>query len=204
MDIAVLQRPTLVLNRHWQPVRVTTVARALIQVWNATAHVIDPVDYQLYTWADWSALRPRQGEPAITTPRLRLRVPEVVTLTTYDRLPILTVPFNRRNVFQRDRYTCQYCGARPGSAELTIDHVVPRSQGGISGWENCVLACVTCNRQKANRTPGQAGLLLRTKPVRPRWQPCYAIGRVRIDRRAWSPHAWSQFLSAAYWHVELT
>jgi 5-methylcytosine-specific restriction endonuclease McrA len=204
MDTAVLQRPTLVLNRHWQPVRVTTVARALVQVWNATARVIDPVDYRLYTWADWSALRPRADEAAITTPRLRLRVPEVVTLTTYDRLPILTVPFNRRNVFQRDRYACQYCGARPGSVELTIDHVVPRSQGGVSSWENCVLACVTCNRHKANRTPEQAGLSLRTKPVRPRWQPLYALGRVRIDNRACSTRAWSQFLSAAYWHVELT
>jgi 5-methylcytosine-specific restriction endonuclease McrA len=196
MDIAVLQRPTLVLNRHWQPVRVTTVARALVQVWNATAHVVDPVDYQLYTWADWSALRPQSGEPTITTPRLRLRVPEVVTLTTYDGLLVLTVPFNRRNVFQRDRCTCQYCGTRPGSGELTIDHVVPRSQGGVSSWENCVLACVTCNRRKANRTPEQAGLLLRTKPVHPRWQPLYAIGRVRID-------SWSHFLSAAYWHIEL-
>ena len=75
MASAVLQRPTLVLNRHWQPVQVITVARALVQVWNATAQVIDPVDSQLCTWADWSALRPRQGEPAITTPRLRLHLP---------------------------------------------------------------------------------------------------------------------------------
>src|SRR6266568_8756230 len=90
MDTAVLQRPTLVLNRHWQPVRVTTVARALVQVWNAAAQVVDPVDYQLYTWADWSALRPWEGEPAITTPRLRLRVPEVVTFTTYDYTVAIT------------------------------------------------------------------------------------------------------------------
>src|SRR5262245_53639965 len=120
MTTAVLQRPTLVLNRRWQPVRVTTVARALVQVWNATAHVVDASNYQSYTWADWSALRPRVGEAVITTPQLRLRVPEVVALTTYDRLPVLTVPFSRRNVFKRDHYTCQYCGARPGSAELTI------------------------------------------------------------------------------------
>jgi 5-methylcytosine-specific restriction endonuclease McrA len=197
MATAILQRPTLVLNRHWQPVRVTTVARALVQVWNATAQVVDAADYQLYTWADWSALRPRAGEAVITTPRLRLRVPEVVALTTYDRLPVLPVPFSRRNVFRRDRYTCQYCGARPGSAELTIDHVVPRSHGGASSWENCVLACVTCNRHKANRTPEQAGLALRKKPVCPRWQPLYTPCSVRID-------SWSHFLSAVYWNVELT
>src|SRR5207249_9625457 len=124
------------------------------------------------------------GEPAITTPRLRLRVPEVVTLTTYDCLPALIVRFSRRNVFRRDHFTCQYCGARPGSAELTIDHVVPRSHGGTSSWENCVLACVTCNRHKANRTPEQAGFVLRKKPLRPRWQPLYATCHVRID--SWS------------------
>jgi 5-methylcytosine-specific restriction endonuclease McrA len=197
MDTAVLQRPTLVLNRHWQPVRVTTVARALVQVWNDTAHVVDPVDYQLYTWEDWAALRPQAGEPCITTPRLRLRVPEVVTLTTYDRLPVLTVPFSRRNVFKRDHFTCQYCGAQPGSAELTIDHVIPRSHGGSSSWDNCVLACVACNRRKANRTPEQAGMVLRKQPVRPRWQPFYAVTRVRID-------SWSRFLSEVYWTVELT
>src|SRR5919204_4572828 len=184
MDTAVLQRPTLVLNRHWQPIRVTTVARALVQVWNAAAHVVDPVDYQLYTWADWSALRPRAGEPAITTPRLRLRVPEVVTLIRYDRLPVLTVPFSRRNVFQRDRCTCQYCGARPGSAELTIDHIVPRSQGGTSTWENCVLACVACNARKANRTPEQAGMRLRKPPLRPAWKPLYDASTIRIA--SWS------------------
>jgi 5-methylcytosine-specific restriction endonuclease McrA len=197
MDITVVQRPTLVLNRLWQPVRVTTVARALVQVWNAAAQVVDPVDYQLYTWADWAALQPRAGDLALTTPRLRLRVPEVVALTTYDRLPVLTVRFSRRNVFQRDCYTCQYCGARPGSAELTIDHVVPRSQGGTSSWENCVLACVACNRHKANRTPAPAGLVLRTRPICPRWQPLYATCRVRIE-------SWSHFLSEAYWNVELT
>jgi 5-methylcytosine-specific restriction endonuclease McrA len=135
----ILQRPTLVLNRNWQPVHVATVARALVMLWNESARVVDPSDYQTYTWEDWSKLRPAEGERFIRAVRFRLRVPEVITLTDYDRLPAATVSFSRRNIFKRDHYTCQYCGKQPGMEELTLDHVIPRAQGGVSRWDNCVL-----------------------------------------------------------------
>jgi 5-methylcytosine-specific restriction endonuclease McrA len=196
MTIAVLDRPTLVLNRYWQPVNVATVARSLTMLWNESAHVVDPDDFRLYSWADWSRLAPKDGEPFIRTVTFRLRVPEVVTLTRYDRLRESTVTFSRRNLFKRDHSSCQYCGARPGSAELTIDHVVPRSLGGTSTWENCVLACVACNARKANRTPEQARMRLRKPPVRPSWKPLYASSPIRIE-------SWSRFLSEAYWNVSL-
>ena len=193
---AVLHRPTLVLNRNWQPVAVATVARALVKVWNDAARVVNPSDYQLYTWADWSSLRPSHDEPFIQTSQMRLRVPEVVTLTTYDRVPANAVPFSRRNIFKRDRFTCQYCGRQPGSEELTIDHVVPRSHQGSTSWENCVLACISCNKQKADRSPEQAKMRLRKQPMRPRWNPLYGLHQMRID-------SWSRFVSEAYWNVEL-
>jgi 5-methylcytosine-specific restriction endonuclease McrA len=193
---AVLDRPTLVLNRNWQPVGVATVARSLVKVWNETARIVDPADYQQYDWADWAALQPDDGDPFIRTRRLRLRVPEVITLTKYDRLPQNAVTFSRRNVFKRDRFTCQYCGRQPGSEELTIDHVVPRAQGGTSTWDNCVLACLDCNARKADRTPQQARMPLRHVPRRPLWKPLYASHGVRID-------SWSKFVSEAYWNVEL-
>ena len=196
MVAAVLDRPTLVLNRSWQPVGVAPVSRSLVLLWNDNARVVDPQDYRLYTWADWAELIPREDEPFIQGVRLRLRVPEVVALTNYDRIPANAVTFSRRNIYKRDRYTCQYCGAQPGTEELTLDHVVPRSQGGISTWENCVLACVGCNKRKADRTPEQAGMPLRKKPVRPMWRPLYATRDVRIDR-------WTRFVSEAYWNVEL-
>lgn len=196
MVAAVLERPTLVLNRNWQPVGVATVARALVKVWNDAARIVDPEDYAVYTWADWAELRPSEDELFIRTQRLRLRVPEVVTLTRYDRVPVNTVTFSRRNIFKRDRFTCQYCGKQPGSEELTIDHVLPRSRGGASTWENCVLACVDCNHRKANRTPNESGMHLRVRPVRPTWRPFYAAHGRRID-------SWSKFLSEAYWNVEL-
>lgn len=196
MTTSMLQRPALVLNRNWQPVNVATVARALVLLWNEAARVVDPADYQLYTWTDWSRLRPRDGQDSIRAVRFRLRVPEVVVLSHYDRLPAAHVTFSRRNVFHRDHHTCQYCGAQPGGAELTLDHVVPRAQGGLSTWENCVLACTACNARKADRTPEQARMRLRCKPVRPAWKPLYADRAIRIE-------SWSKFVSEAYWNVAL-
>ncbi len=196
MVTEVLQRPTLVLNRNWQPVNVATVARALVLVWNESARVVDPSDYRLYTWADWSALAPRADEPFIQAIRQRLRVPEVIALAGYDRLPSAAVSFSRRNIFKRDHYTCQYCGVQPGGEELSIDHVLPRSHGGASTWDNCVLACVACNKRKADRTPRQAGMKLRRLPIRPTWKPLYARESGRIA-------SWSKFVSEAYWNVPL-
>ncbi|MBI3466340.1 MAG: HNH endonuclease [Planctomycetes bacterium] len=191
-----LERPTLVLNRNWQPVNVATVARALVLLWNEAARVVDPADYQLYTWADWSRIAPADDEAFIQAVRSRLRVPEVIVLAAYDRLPSAAVSFSRRNVFKRDHWTCQYCGVQPGGEELTIDHVLPRSQGGVSTWENCVLACIACNKRKADRTPQQAGMKLRKPPVQPAWRPLYARNHVRIE-------SWSKFVSETYWSVPL-
>lgn len=194
MVAKVLENPTLVLNRNWQPVNVATVARAL--VWNDSARVVDPADYLLYTWADWSQLCPGEDERFIQAVRLRLRVPEVIVLAAYDRLPTAAVSFSRRNIFKRDHWTCQYCGCQPGGDELTIDHVFPRSQGGTSTWENCVLACIACNKRKADRAPHQAGMKLRKEPSKPTWKPIYARASVRIE-------SWSKFVSEAYWNVSL-
>src|SRR5438477_9748325 len=139
MVAKVLEHPTLVLNRNWQPVNVATVARALVLVWNESARVVDPDDYRLYDWADWSSLAPR-GELFVQAVRQRLRVPEVIALAAYDRLPTAAVSFSRQNIFKRDHYTCQYCGAQPGSEALTIDHGVAGLAGGQWSWVNCVVS----------------------------------------------------------------
>lgn len=193
---AMLMRPTLVLNRSWQPVGVATVARSLTLVAGDRAQIVDPADFRQYTWADWARLLPQEDEPFIQSVKFRLRVPEVITLAAYDRVPKNVVTFSRRNLYRRDQYTCQYCGAQPGSEELTIDHVQPRSRGGTSTWENCVLACLECNQRKANRTPREASMPLHKCPLRPTWTPLYARHTVRVE-------SWSKFLSEAYWTVEL-
>jgi 5-methylcytosine-specific restriction endonuclease McrA len=196
MDMKSLQKPVLVLNKNWQPVHVATVARALILLWKDAARVVDAADYQTFSWDDWSRLRPRDGDPFMSAVNCRLRVPEVITLTAYDRVPRRAVTFSRRNIFKRDRFQCQYCGVNPGAEELTIDHVVPRARGGVSSWTNCVLACVECNKQKADRTPQQAGMRLRKEPICPTWKPVYADHCIRLA-------SWSKFVSEVYWNAEL-
>lgn len=191
-----LQRPVLVLSRNCQPVHVATVARALVLLWKEAARVVDAADYQTFTWVDWSQLRPRDDERCMHGVNVRFRVPEVITLTEFDRLPRRTVAFSRRNIYKRDNFQCQYCGVTPGSEELTIDHVIPRAHGGVSSWTNCVLACVDCNSRKANRTPQQARMNLKRVPVSPEWRPAYADHRIRLE-------SWSKFVSEAYWNVPL-
>ncbi len=184
----VLDRSTLVLNRHWQPVGVSTVARALVMLWNEVARVVDPEDYSTHDWEAWIARPPRHDAPAIRTARQRIRLPEVVTLGRYDRLPGAAVTFSRRNVSKRDHHTCQYCGTQPGWESITVDHVVPRAQGGPTSWTNCVAACVRCNTRKADRTPEQAGMTLRKRPTRPDWKPLFAAHGPRVP-------SWSRFLA---------
>lgn len=192
-----LQRPVLVLNRNWQPCHVATVARAMVLLWKEAARVVDAADYQTFSWEDWSKLRPKGDDPFVQSANYRLRLPEVITLTGYDKLPTKAVTFSRRNIFKRDRFQCQYCSVNPSSEELTIDHVTPRAQGGVSSWTNCVLACVDCNKRKADRTPKQAGMRLKKEPICPTWKPVYANHHVRLE-------SWSKFISEVYWNAELT
>jgi len=196
----VLQRPTLVLNRRWTPIRTTPVQDAIGLVAKGTAVIIEPESFEthdLASWNDVSRARLRFGDLAIRSPRLVLVPPEVILLTTYEGQGGRAVVFSRKNLFKRDRYTCQYCGTQPGPEELTVDHVVPRSRGGVSSWENCVLACVECNKVKADRSPEKAGLKLRRSPRKPTWKALVQVPA--RDRR----ESWDKFLSRAYWEIEL-
>lgn len=160
------------------------------------ARVVDPESYQLYDWQDWASMVPENDEPCVRTVNRSFRVPEVVSLVHFDRLPKSAVTFNRRNIFKRDKFTCQYCGIQPLANELTIDHVLPRSRGGQSTWTNCVLACLDCNHRKADRLPAEAKMKLRKEPVQPTWTPAFSRHSVRVD-------SWQKFISNAYWETEL-
>lgn len=196
MDTTALNRPTLVLNRNWQPVRVTSASRCLIMLWNGTAKVVDPEDYSLYNWDDWSQIKPENGEQFIQTVQFPICVPQVVVLQNYDKMPTQVVTFSRRNLFRRDGYQCQYCGCKPKTSELTIDHIVPRSQDGHSSWENCVLACMKCNSRKGDKSPAEVGMKLAKEPIRPSWTRLFAVPNKPAK-------SWSKFISDAYWNVEL-
>lgn len=197
MTACVLSQPALVLNRSWTAIATTTVRHALGLLFNGAAKAIEPDTYQVHGFDSWSDLAIGEGDPYIQTVRVRIPVPEVIVLTRYNGIPNQSLVFTRRNLYRRDRNTCQYCGARPGTAELSIDHVIPRSLGGKSTWENCVLACVRCNRRKANKLLHEAGLRLAIEPKRPRWSPALEIP---IGRRL---HSWERFISDRYWDIEL-
>ena len=189
----------LVLNRYYQPVHVTSVKRAFTLLYLGVAKAIDS-QYRLYEFADWAALSAAEHE-AITTVNRRIRVPRVVVLFAYEYLPKGRVRFSRLNIYARDHDTCQYCGKTLPRADLNLDHVLPRSQGGKTSWENVVCSCVPCNLRKGGRTPEQARMHLLKKPVRPRWTPLFRGAARRVTYREWLPFL--TLADASYWNVEL-
>jgi 5-methylcytosine-specific restriction endonuclease McrA len=197
----VLEGQVLVLNRHWVPIQVTVVKEAIGLVAKGHAKIIDAETYQIHdllSWADVTKARQALESDKIHSVRLVMTAPEVIMLTTYEGMGERSVVFSRRNVFKRDHYTCQYCAAQPDSSELTIDHIVPKSKQGKSTWENCVLACIPCNKKKADRTVEQAGMKLRKIPKKPTWKALIQAASSKQKRKSWD-----QFVSDAYWDVEL-
>ena len=196
----VLNTKVLVLNRHFLPVHVTSVRRAFSLLYQGLAEAVDE-QYRTFDFDSWSALSASVHDDTIGMVNRVIRVPRVILLLTYDRIPKRQVRFNRFNVYARDRNTCQYCGRRFPRTELNLDHVIPRSQGGTSTWENIVCSCHICNRMKGGRTPREAGLKLLRPARRPEWTP-FMLETFSLRRyREWLP-----FLStvdAAYWNTEL-
>jgi len=185
----VLGERTLVLNRSWLAITTTTVRRALSLAYQDSARIICPSTYEIHDFHSWLGLQVN-GHAHVRTVASRVRIPEIIVLRGYDGLPRRSVAFSRRNLYRRDQFTCQYCGNRPGSLDLTIDHVVPRSRGGRTSWENCVLACVECNKRKANRTLGEARMRLLRAPAVPQWS--WDVELSLAHRRA----CWEGFLGS--------
>jgi 5-methylcytosine-specific restriction endonuclease McrA len=133
-------------------------------------------------------------EREVRSPTHVMKLPSVIALREYVR-PSQHPAFTRFNLFLRDRFTCQYCGA---PHELTFDHVIPRAQGGQTTWENVATACAPCNLRKGGRTPRQAGMTLHVRPIRP------TTWHLQENGRSFPPHylheSWRDWL---YWNVEL-
>jgi len=167
----------LVLNRLWQAVNIVGVERAFSLLLQDNAQVINTGDgsfqvMNLTAWLEYSLEEvPSENEAYIQTVRLKVRVPKVLLLRKYDRLPMQEVRFTRESLFERDQHRCQYCGNQLPASKLNMDHVIPRAKGGRTSWENIVTACIPCNSRKANRLPHQANMHLIKKPTRPRWRP---------------------------------
>lgn len=141
-----LQKPVLVLNASYEPINICAARRALVLVLKGVASAEEVSAHNIHS------------------ARTSTRLPSVIRLLEYRRIPHQTRALSRKNILMRDRYTCQYCHRVMPSGELTLDHVIPRSRAGESSWENLVACCHPCNNKKGNRTPEEAGMKLSRAP----------------------------------------
>lgn len=173
VDLAAVVAPgTLLLNNTYEPLRIISWQRAVTMVYLGKVEVV------------------RHYDSVLRSVSAQIRTPAVVRLTEFVRRHRVRIAFSRRNVFLRDGHRCQYCDAHLPVSELTTDHVIPRSRGGVTSWDNVVTACGPCNRKKANRTPAQARMTLQRKPERPRSLPELSL---RLNNET-APEPWRDFL----------
>ena len=169
-------------------------------IYRELAEVIDMEDghYANYDFESWLLISDlRRSERArdhdwVRSVSFHIQVPRVVRLLNYDRIPRHSLRFNRRNLFARDKHRCQYCGLHAPQHELSMDHVLPRSRGGGTTWENVVCCCLKCNTRKGGRTPKEARMPLLKKPVKPRFNPLLVQ---KLDNPKYA--SWRSFLKAA-------
>jgi 5-methylcytosine-specific restriction endonuclease McrA len=176
---------TLVLDPGYQPVARVSWERALTLFWMGKVEVVE--EYE---------------DRVVRSTTLEVKMPSVIRFLRAVRGKRRMVRFSRENVYARDSGKCQYCGSKVPRPESTYDHVTPRSQGGHTKWENIVIACLNCNQRKGGRTPEQAGMVLRTKPVRPTKLP--ETVRITFGYEPGMPASWRNWLrDFSYWNGEL-
>jgi len=202
-----LDASVLVLNKLYMAIHIISVRRAFVLLCKDLAEVVSQEDgqfstYDFETWREVSEFRSKffrqEDDDWVRTANSEIQVPRVIRLLGYEKLPKQTVKFNRRNIFARDHNQCQYCGKKFSTTELSLDHVVPRSQGGLSTWDNIVCACIKCNVKKGGRTPKQAHMTLIRKPEKPKRSPMLNL-KLTLSKY----QSWKTFLENAYWSVEL-
>jgi 5-methylcytosine-specific restriction endonuclease McrA len=162
----------LVLNATYEPLSVVSVKRAVVLLLKEKAELIE-------------AAQARLRAENFSIPK-----PLVIRLVYYVRIPRrMSLPVTRKTVLARDNYTCQYCRTAPPRQKLTMDHVLPRSRGGKTTWENVVAACQRCNGRKGSRTPTEANMKLLSQPKRPRYIAIATLASLEA-KRAWDKYMW--------------
>jgi len=195
-----MRTKVLMLNRSYLPIHVTSVRRAFTLLYLGIAKVVNE-KYQTFDFKGWSDLSASVHEETVGLVDHVIRVPRVILLVRYDRVPRRQVRFSRYNIYTRDKSTCQYCAKKLPQYQLNLDHVIPRSRGGTSRWDNVVCSCVPCNRRKGGRTPQEARMKLLCQPYKPTWTPFIQEAEGDVRYREWLP-----FLStvdASYWNTAL-
>lgn len=197
-----MSQDTLVLNKSYHAIHTLDWQKAMSLIFQDAAEVLDE-NFQSYNWKDWTELSQLMKENAqgfVNTAHMRIAIPEVIRLTKYDRLPKKEVKFTRSNIYEHYKFKCCYCGQKKKRDELNLDHVLPRSRGGQTTWDNIVLSCITCNTKKDNKTPDEAGMKLLVQPSKPTWK---GPKSVLIKSSFPIPVSWQRLLDEKYWNTEL-
>lgn len=163
-------KKTLILNTTFQPLGMTDWQRAI------TLFYLDKV--KIIEYHDDFELR---------TVNRTYGCPSIAMIKDYAKFSIRNVRFSKDNVFIRDNFTCQYCGKQKTRNDLTLDHILPRSRGGVANWLNCCTCCKGCNSWKDDHTPEEAGMRLLTKPYRPTWE----VNLLKTD----IPQEWRKYIN---------
>ena len=168
----------LLLNISYEPLKIINWQKAITMLCLGKVEVIEEYARNIHSIS------------------FTIKLPAVVRLLKVVKRNSSPVKFSRQNIYARDRYKCQYCGSRFPAEDLTYDHILPKSRGGRTEWENIVTCCMKCNRKKGGRTPREASMKLIRPPVRPTWVPAVrlTIGFKEV------PQSWRDYL---YWHIEL-
>ncbi|MDX1523535.1 MAG: HNH endonuclease [Anaerolineae bacterium] len=162
----------LVLNATYEPLSVVSVKRAVVLLLKEKAELVETATAML------------------RAENFSLPKPLVIRLVYFVKIPRrVSLPVTRRGVLTRDQYTCQYCGVLPPRKDLTVDHILPRSRGGKTTWENVATACKKCNGRKSNRTPAEANMKLLSTPNRPRYLAIASLGNAEA-KKAWGKYIW--------------
>ena len=186
MKKGVLDRLVLILNKNWTPIRIKDVKKAILLICRERAVFVDENNYELYNWEEWLKIIPEKE--GISTTKGLVKIPEIVLLVEYGKIPIRAPRLTKRNIFIRDNFICQYSGERIDMKSGDKDHIIPVSQNGKSTWENMVACKKEINREKRNRTPEEAGLKLLKKPTKPKGS------QLLIDPRIKMPESWKKFI----------
>lgn len=187
--MSTLNKPIMVLNKNWMSIRIIPAYRAITLVFAGKASAVDTEDWSVYNWEKWSERGlSEKSYGFITTSSCDIELPEIIVLSTYDKVFRKDVRLTKRNIYIRDGYRCQYTGKKLKETDADIDHVKPRSKGGANDWGNMVVCTKEINRMKADRTPEQAGLKLIRKPKKPN------TDRMLIDPKIKVPESWNKFV----------
>jgi len=188
MKSPIHQHTVLVLNRNWQAINTTTPADAISQMvcGNAQGLCIENGNgMSPAPWEVWKDLAIRPSDQFIGTPHRKIRIPTVIVLAHFNKVPFKTLKFGFKGIWERDGGRCQYSGRALSPREANIDHIFPQSRGGPTTWENCVLSDRSINQRKADRTPKEAGLRLISQPTRPKSLPVTYLIRNRHGIPDW-------------------